>query len=162
MWYKLSAKKPKARKIESWQLWLWGGALKHTKIFITDFSAKRFSFSTPPYFGNWNFLKTWQIMCRNLSGLSFFRIIECRLGKYMRQKGSFKFTVKNTVFENPSKCRAFSKTRQNWLCFGIFYELLFIQNVNVARKVEWDFFWDFQTPWLCLHSTQPDGFSVLP
>ena len=33
--------------------------------------------------------------------------------------------------------------------FGIFNELMFTQNVNVARfarNVEWDFFYDFQTP----------------
>ena len=33
--------------------------------------------------------------------------------------------------------------------FGIFNQLLSTQNVNTARfarNVEWDFFWDFQTP----------------
>ena len=42
----------------------------------------------------------------------------------------------------------FSKTRQNWTIFGIFNELLFTQNVNIAhfaRNVELDFFFDFQT-----------------
>ena len=37
-----------------------------------------------------------------------------------------------------------------WTIFGLFDELLFTQNVNVARfarNVEWDFFCDFQTPW---------------
>ena len=36
------------------------------------------------------------------------------------------------------------------IIFGIFYELLSTQNVNVARfarNVEWDFFCDFQTPY---------------
>ena len=35
--------------------------------------------------------------------------------------------------------------------FGIFNQLLSTQNVNVARfarNVEWDFFCDFQTPWI--------------
>ena len=94
-----------------------------------------------------HFFKTWQIMCRNLSGLSFFRIIECRLGKYMRQKGSFKFTVRKHSVWKSLKMSHFQKLAKID-CFGIFYELLFIQNVNVARfarKVEWDFFWDFQT-----------------
>ena len=39
--------------------------------------------------------------------------------------------------------------------FGIFDKLLSTQNVNVARfarNVECDFFCDFQTPCLCVHS----------
>ena len=53
------------------------------------------------------------------------------------------------------------KNSSNWTIFGIFNELLAIQNVNVARfarNVECDFFCDFQT--LCTYSalwlvTQP-------
>ena len=51
----------------------------------------------------------------------------------------------NTVFKHPSVF--FSKTRQKWTIFGIFNELLFIQNVNVARfarYAEWDFFGIFK------------------
>ena len=43
----------------------------------------------------------------------------------------------------------FSKTRQNGPFLALFNELLSTQNVNVARfarNVEWDFFYDFQTP----------------
>ena len=41
---------------------------------------------------------------------------------------------------------------QKWPIFGNFYELLSIQDVNVARfvrNIECDFFCDFQTLWLC-------------
>ena len=47
-----------------------------------------------------------------------------------------------TMFENYKKCRIFKKSPK-WTIFGIFNELLFTQNVNVARfarNVEWDFF----------------------
>ena len=43
------------------------------------------------------------------------------------------------------------KNSPNWTIFGIFNQLLSTQNVNVARfarNVEWDFFCDFQTPWI--------------
>ena len=78
-----------------------------------------------------------------------------------------------TVFENQPKCRIWIfefwhflliwpvwehcscnfqvfKNSSNWTIFGIFNELLAIQNVNVARlarNVECDFFCDFQTLW---------------
>ena len=41
------------------------------------------------------------------------------------------------------------KNSPKWTIFGIFNELLSSQKVNesrFARNVEWDFFWDFQTP----------------
>ena len=50
---------------------------------------------------------------------------------------------------NVCKLKVFKKTPKSTI-FGIFNELLSTQNVNVARfarKVEWDFFCDFQTPW---------------
>ena len=53
------------------------------------------------------------------------------------------FERKLQVFKNSPKCTI----------FGIFNWLLSTQNVNVARfarNVEWDFFCDFQTPWLAL------------
>ena len=51
------------------------------------------------------------------------------------------FDRKLQVFKNSPK----------WTIFGIFNLLLSTQNVNVARlapNVEWDFFCEFQTPWL--------------
>ena len=42
-----------------------------------------------------HFFKTWQIMCRNLSGLSFFRIIECRENICAK--------IHSTVFKNHRK-----------------------------------------------------------
>ena len=56
------------------------------------------------------------------------------------------------MFENPSKCRIF-KNSPKLTVFGIFDELLSIQNVNVARfarNVKCDFFCDFQTPYVRL------------
>ena len=45
---------------------------------------------------------------------------------------------------------SFFKNSPKLTNFSIFNEVLFTQNVNVARfarNVEWDFFYDFQTPW---------------
>ena len=52
----------------------------------------------------------------------------------------------STVVENHQKSRIIKKPPKSTI-FGIFNELLFIQNVNVARfarNIEWDFFCDFQ------------------
>ena len=55
-----------------------------------------------------------------------------------------------TVFENYPKCRIWFFDFWHFRLdqFGIFIELLSIQNVNVARfarNVDWYFFCDFQT-----------------
>ena len=50
----------------------------------------------------------------------------------------------NTVWPQASGFQKLAK----WDHFGNFNELLSKQNVNVARNVEWDFFCDFQTPWV--------------
>ena len=62
-----------------------------------------------------------------------------------------KLTCLVTLFDR--KLQVF-KNSPKWTIFGIFNELLSTQNVNVARfarNVEWDFFCDFQTPWVCIY-----------
>ena len=49
----------------------------------------------------------------------------------------------------------FFKEAPKWTIFGTFNELLSTENVNVtrfARNVEWDFLWDFQTPYFAYRS----------
>ena len=58
-----------------------------------------------------------------------------------------KLTCLVTLFDR--KLQVF-KNSPKWTIFGIFNEFLSTQNVNVARfarNVEWDIFYDFQTPW---------------
>ena len=62
------------------------------------------------------------------------------------------FTCLVTLFDR--KLQVFKKSPKLTI-FGIFSELLATQNVNVARfarNVEWDFFCDFQTPWVTYKS----------
>ena len=52
--------------------------------------------------------------------------------------------------QHPQCLKITQKVAFEFWNFGIFYELLSTENVNVARfarNVEWDFFCDFQTPW---------------
>ena len=54
----------------------------------------------------------------------------------------------NTVWPQASD---FQKTRQNWPFLASLINFLSTQNVNlprIAHNVEWDFFWNFQTPCL--------------
>ena len=63
--------------------------------------------------------------------------------------------IKNDPYGNSvwPQALGFQKS-PNWTIFGIFYELLSTQNVNLARfarNVEWYFFCDFQTPCISMH-----------
>ena len=103
----------------------------------------------------WNFHKRKIRSTCTCKGTMFENYSKCRIWifEFWHFQPIFvllKLTCLVTLFDR--KLQGF-KNSPKWTIFGVFNSLLSTQNVNVARfarNVEWDFFCDFQTPWIWL------------